>query len=180
MFSSPWIVLGRIQYHETLAYKQIRQADGLNFGEGKYFQLMPLFCFVIVLTSFKSVLYDCTHSEKCDYSVTGSNHYQDVIFRGVEVRPTLLYYLTLCQHIINCSCMHVFIYSTPNPFWDKRHTEMSLPTLIKKNLGFQNAQQDVRLLKSVQLNIMFGSRMNHRCKNGFQAFYICYRPKNKF
>jgi len=36
--------------------------------------------------------------------------------------------------------MHVFIYSTPNPFWDKRHTEMSLPTLIKKNLGFQNAQ----------------------------------------
>ena len=32
---------------------------------------------------------------------------------GRGVRPTLLYCSTLCWYIVNSSCMHVFIYSTP-------------------------------------------------------------------
>ena len=41
---------------------------------------------------------------------------QGVICRGVGVRPTLLYCLTLCYSIMNSSCMHVFTYSTTPPF----------------------------------------------------------------
>ena len=40
---------------------------------------------------------------------------------GWGVQPTLLYCLTLCQYIINSSCMHVFTCSTPT-FLGKNNT----------------------------------------------------------